>query len=99
MAITKHSPAPWKNGRDANGDVVICQTEYAQGDEWNSEYQANRRLFDAAPDLLDALKTVTDHFADVMGGPQMAHIKFQNGVEGIPTIVKARAAITKAEGK
>ena len=60
----KHSPAPWKNGRDANGDVVICQADYATGDEYNPEYQANRALFDAAPDMLRALKEAESALAN-----------------------------------
>ena len=43
-----------------------------------------------------ALETITQHFADVMGGPIMgAHVKFAGGVEGIPTIAKARAVLAK----
>jgi hypothetical protein len=45
--------------------------------------------------LRAALRAITDHFAGVMGGPmiQGAGIKFENGVEGIPTIAAARALL------
>jgi hypothetical protein len=45
--------------------------------------------------LRTALRDITDHFAGVMGGPMIkgAGIKFENGVEGIPTIAAARAAL------
>jgi hypothetical protein len=45
--------------------------------------------------LRAALRAITDHFASVMGGPMIkgAGIKFENGVEGIPTIAAARAAL------
>ena len=53
-----------------------------------------------APEMLDALKAITNHFADVMGGPLISdRVKFVDGVEGIPTIKAARAAIAKAEGQ
>jgi hypothetical protein len=49
-------------------------------------------------ELLDALVKITDHFAAVMGGPMIAGkgVEFADGVECIPTIKAARAAIAKA---
>lgn len=51
--------------------------------------------------LLCALKEITEHHAAVMGGPLVTGqgVRFKDGVEGIPTIVRARAAIAKAEGR
>jgi hypothetical protein len=45
--------------------------------------------------LRAALQAITDHFASVMDGPMIrgAGIEFKNGVEGIPTIARARAAL------
>lgn len=45
-----------------------------------------------------ALRQVTDHFADVMGGPLIAGsgVTFHSGIENIPTIKAARAALTTA---
>ena len=45
--------------------------------------------------LEDALKQVTDHFAAVMGGPMVSGrgITFANGIEGIPTIARAREVL------
>lgn len=71
--------------------LVERAQEITQLDGENAEL----KLFNAG--LLEALKTITDHFSDVMRG--MAHIRFQNGIEGIPTIARARAAIARAEGQ
>ena len=52
--MPKHSPAPWYQGRDINGMMIICQ-EYDGRCNYvdeNPEYQSNCRLIDAAPDLL-----------------------------------------------
>ncbi|MGY6037818.1 hypothetical protein [Aeromonas sp. AE23HZ002T15] len=51
-------------------------------------------------ELLAALVATTEHLAKVMGGPLIAGagVTFANGVEGIPTIMKARAAIAKTKG-
>jgi hypothetical protein len=48
-------------------------------------------------ELRDVLQKITDHFADVMGGPMVSGrgITFENGVEGIPTIKAARMVLNK----
>ena len=53
------------------------------------------------PSLLNSLREVTNHFAAVMGGPLIRGqgITFEGGVEGIPTIRRARAAIAQADHK
>jgi len=40
--------------------------------------------------LREALQAITEHFADVMDG---TGVEFDNGVEGIPTIARARALL------
>ena len=52
-------------------------------------------LLERIRSLEDALTQVTDHFAAVMGGPMVSGrgITFANGVEGIPTIAKAREVL------
>jgi len=52
-------------------------------------------LLERIRSLEDALTQVTDHFASVMDGPLVSGrgIKFANGVEGIPTIAKAREVL------
>lgn len=58
--MPKHSPAPWYQGRDINGMMIICQ-EYDGRCNYvdeNPEYQANCRLVDAAPEMLLALQTI-----------------------------------------
>jgi hypothetical protein len=53
---------------------------------------------EAASAMLKALEKITGHFAGVMGGPLVTGqgIAFANGIEGIPTIANARAAIAAA---
>jgi len=108
MAQAKHSPAPWKNGRDANGEVVICQADYSTGPDRNEEYQANRALFDAAPDLLIALKAIAssptagEYESEYDGRVYIlcSGCNFQDDVRPQHAedcvFVQARAAITKA---
>lgn len=52
---TKHTPGPWNNGSDANGNMIIFQRRddpYLPPESVNEEWQANLRLCDAAPELL-----------------------------------------------
>lgn len=68
---------------------------------WHEEWLHHARGALAADEkgeseLMAALQSVTDHFADVMSGPLISsHVKFANGVEGIPTIANARAILAK----
>jgi hypothetical protein len=86
MANAKHSPAPWKNLCDANGNLVICQADTATAPEWNETYQANRALVDSAPELLDALKALSE---------EMQRVCDAFGVRN-REVDKAHAAIAKA---
>ncbi len=49
--------------------------------------------------LRDTLRMVTDHFAEVMAGPLItgAGVEFQNGVNEIPTIARARKLLKELE--
>jgi hypothetical protein len=63
----KHTPGPWDNGLDANGRPLIFQQrpdEFMLPHEINEEWQANRALVDAAPDLLAVLTWFQDQLAD-----------------------------------
>lgn len=57
-------------------------------------------MSDHTLELLETLKTITHHFAGVMGGPLVTSqgVVFENGVEGIPTIKAAREMIARVEG-
>ena len=82
--MSKHTPGPWDNGLDANGRPLIFQqrpNEFMLPHEINEEWQANRALVDAAPDLLEAL-------TELVGKNK----RFTGGVWD-----RARAVIKKAE--
>jgi len=66
------------------------------GHPWLPEHSDDAELRKA---LVAALREITDHFAAVMGGPLITGqgVRFQHGVEGIPTIAAARAVLAKAE--
>jgi L-fucose mutarotase/ribose pyranase (RbsD/FucU family) len=53
---------------------------------FKDEYKANARLIAAAPDLLEALKSMCEGFSALKDSD-------------FPALAKARAAIAKAEGK
>lgn len=85
----KHTPGPWNQSRYCPVDVVI------DGDIWLASARdttngitreqaiANARLIAAAPDLLDALRTIVANAASVQMDPQW-------------TVQVARTAIAKA---
>lgn len=60
-----------------------------------------KQLHQQRDDLLATLTAITDHFANVMGGPMISGqgVTFANGVDGIPTIKRARELIAKAKGE
>ena len=94
---TKHTPGPWKAAGELTkpGDFLIKQDIsdgpcYHIGEVWNTngngENAANARLIAAAPELLDALRTLvqmTENVGEIE--------RFLNG--------PARAAIAKATGE
>jgi hypothetical protein len=65
MSGSHHAPAPWKNGRDANGNAIVCQGDDVRPDDeyYMPTAQANCALVDAAPDMLAALQAVADYWA------------------------------------
>jgi hypothetical protein len=98
-----HTPGPWHLGRadlvsGADGSIV-CDVQTERPYPVTKRNAADARLIAAAPELYEALQRITDHFASVMGGPLMtaADVTFASGVEGIPTIAAARAALAKVE--
>jgi hypothetical protein len=72
---------------------VLAHIEHDGDPDWPSQgidertAEANARLIAAAPDLLDALRTIVEY------GPQ-------SGMKAdAPMLIAARAAIAKAEGR
>jgi len=61
--------------------------------DWIKRFEEQERLLNEA---LETLELVTNHLADMMTGPIMSQfIELKNGVDGIPTIKKARAILSK----
>ena len=109
MSAEKHTGGTWRAGNSLDSivsDIVLeglddpNRVHYGGHLIAESVAPCNRPLLIAAPELLKSLQSITDHFASVMGGPLVAGagVTFRGGVEGIPTIVAARAAIAKATG-
>lgn len=87
--MSKHTPGPWHNGRDATGQLIICE-EYDTPNlyfEPNLEYQANCRLVSAAPDLLSVLTEF-----------KIASDKQDSTFDGAAWLERVDAAIAKATG-
>lgn len=91
--MSKHTPGPWKAITD-NGKLWWIRTE----DNLSSiasligqkEIVQNARLIAAAPELLETLKDCLDDERIANG--------YDSGSLAPETIVKAKAAIAKAEG-
>lgn len=89
----QHTPGPWTQGTSENGVECVWldgHTESVRGMGDNGTWidcntEANARLIAAAPDLLEALCTLSELY-DAMGAPRG------------PTRIIADAAIAKATG-
>ena len=87
----QHTPGPWNDGMDANGNILIFQRRadpYLTIEDVNDEWQANLRLVDAAPDLLESLR-----------GLCAAMACYESTPEETLALEYARAAIAKAAGE
>ncbi len=88
------TPGPWTQDKygtlkGSNGaDVVEYRSGIASAGSPKDEYRANTRLRNAAPQLLEALKRITDQIERVGDSRKDA-----------PWIEDARAAIRAAEGE
>jgi hypothetical protein len=102
MGATKHTSGPWtiecgKNysneivGKSKTGkDWVLARTTAAK--VGRDQEEANAYLIAAAPDLLEALKEIKNLIEQIYGDG----ITESNAT---PELLKARAAIAKAEGR
>ncbi len=101
QAESKHTPGPWaiwdtKNGRQVGMSerpvmvATMCELEklrlYPEEGHYPGSLEANARLIAAAPDLLEALKHMSEVFERELGP------KWES-------VIVARAAIAKAEGR
>lgn len=102
MSNAKHTPGPWfivdsvngdwptgceiciDNVEGGNPDTDYCIASAVHGDP--EKLKANARLIATAPDLLDALETLVEHFEYYMGDNECRPLE------------NARAAIAKARG-
>lgn len=94
MSKVAHTPGPWRAIKAPHGVIDILDgrdrdivTVYGGGVETESQ-EANAHLMAAAPDLLDALRTLTDNIEHAF--PGLAHLG---------PVAFARSAIAKAEGR
>ena len=102
--MSKHTPGPWTVNpagyTEHHRDSVIVddagdRIAVVRGkDVVDSIHIANAHLISAAPDLLEACKTLADYFSG--HNPQDIPSECGSGVRD--ALVLARAAIAKAEG-
>jgi hypothetical protein len=95
--MTKHTPGPWyvrgapaayqhEKPRDITSGHSLIATA-CMLNNFRGETLANARLIAAAPDMLEALRTIVEY------GPQ-------SGMKAdAPMLIAARASIAKAEGR
>ena len=104
MSSDKHTPGPWKVGKNFGADYEVRITTVEDeklifigssrtSGSWE-EIGANARLMAAAPDLLGALKDLINF--DVKGHALIDRLQFSNG--GRDLSAKILGAIAKAEG-
>lgn len=95
--MTKHTAAPWESTASTPEDGFECffihagegysQRQIATVDgPQNDKGEANARLIAAAPELLEALKTLID-----------MDVAYQRGDKVVQAVESAKAAIAKAE--
>lgn len=86
--IGQHTPAPWTTSYDGHGGMTVLGSDGQQvGFVSNNRWQkANAALIAAAPDMLEALKRITERIEWL-------------GARGTPLHRMAQAAIAKAEGR
>lgn len=92
MSEAKHTPGPWQWTQHFDPTISIYKDGFGQiarlYDSSAGTGKANARLIAAAPDLLDALKTIVE----VIGNTEYGEIDRKLAVKD------ARAAIAKATG-
>lgn len=107
MSTVKHTQGPWRSSISKNNRLQISGDNGRQVCiVWRDEYsEANARLIAAAPELLEALKEVTEWRGSVQS--YIEHNVDSGCHSGITNIencskcqrtIRALAAITKAEG-
>lgn len=108
----RHTPGPWTVTQYSNyaGWAVGHPSRGCIAERWykdekhvsaiydDGEMEANARLIAAAPDLLEALREITDHLEAVLSGPIAQVVTWPADFpNSLPTIARARLAIAKAE--
>ena len=100
-AETKHTPGPWSRAPYINSHAQSLTVVDVEGSEvatvrgWDGDgdhREADAHLIAAAPDLLEALRDVTDALAEHLSDLGRDH------PEQAPRVQRARAAIAKATG-
>lgn len=106
MTTTKHTPGPWRIGRDYG--AVVADTPIQNGITGSNHVEAygghliaesisdcNKPLIAAAPELLDALVELFRSYKQLADCGDSGHWSLEVQPEG----QKAMAAITKATGE
>ncbi len=96
--MSKHTIGPWALIQESHGFIVTardhCYDVAIVRDIGNEDNLANAKLIVSAPDLLDALRDACadlEECAEELGAGPMSRLSIN--------LVKARAALSKAEGQ
>lgn len=95
--MSQHTKLPWQYGIRADGSIWFAAGDARPGGgaHWQGDFpgtEADAKLFAAAPEMLEALKTVADSLqAMLSGGGEKLGLAHCIGF--------MRAAIAKAEGR
>lgn len=100
--MSKHTPGPWEIEEESGGHSITNRS--FTGDEWciaevygkTDTSIANANLIAAAPDLLDALESVTKM---AIKGDQYSYDDWGQDYVEDPRVTKAKAVIAKARGE
>ena len=98
--MSKHTPGPWIAGDDESSDFFLVGPHDGDGIVYQPvvklHNESNARLIAAAPELLEALKACLPYLEGMSDKLKIATASPEVAVLNV-RIVKARAAIAKAE--
>lgn len=100
MARTEHTPGPWKTIKSPHGPKYRC-VQFGADEMYTSleMLPADARLCAAAPELLQALKDLSDWLAYGLNKADGAEPTDEDHAACERVAAQARAAVDKAEGR